>query len=79
MTIQQVIDLLQEEKKNQLPGRFHCRAIMVRDIAQYITLLGELKKINDIRMVSLEELFSDADVMPNYENLTNTKYENERI
>lgn len=77
MTIQQVIDLLQEEKKNQLPGRFHCRAIMVRDIAQYITLLGELKKINDIRMVSLEELFSDADVMPNYENLTNTKYENE--
>lgn len=79
MTIQQVIAILQTEKQNQVPARFHCRAIMVRDIAQYVELLEALKKINDIKMLTAEELFSGADVMPNYESLTDKKYQDKWI
>ena len=77
MTIQQVITILQEEKMNHIPSRFHCRAIMVRDIGQYIKLLEELKKINDVKVISIDEIVTDADVMPNYEILTDKKYQDE--
>ena len=74
MTIQAAIDRLQLEKQNHLPARFHCRAIMVRTIAQYAELLEELKKLGD-GVVSIDELFSGADVMPNYERLTSKEYQ----
>lgn len=77
MTIQEVVEKLQAEKQNRLPARFHCRAILVRTIAQYAQLLEELQKLGEIRMVSVDELFSDADVMPSYEKLTGKEYENE--
>lgn len=75
MTIQDVIGKLQEEKQNRLPARFHCRAIMVRTIAQYALLLEELKKLGDVSFFSADDLFSGADVMPNYEKLTDKTYQ----
>lgn len=77
MTVQEVINVLCEERMKRLPARFHCRAIMVQNVTEYAELLSELKKINDIRVVSVDELFSDADVLPNYEKLTEKEYQNE--
>ena len=74
MTIQEVIAKLQAEKQNRVPTRFHCRAIMVRTVEQYCHLLEELKKLGDISVVSVDDLFSDADVMPSYEHLTDESY-----
>ena len=75
MTIQQAIEKLQEEKRQQLPARYHCRAIMVRDVAQYIELLEQLKTFNDVTIISADDLFSGADVLPNYEKLTGKEYQ----
>lgn len=72
MTIQAVVSVLQQEKLKNLPSRFPCRAIMVKNIEQYCRLLSELKKISDIRLIKSSEIFSSADVMPNYANLLST-------
>ena len=79
MTIQEAIGKLQEEKQNRLPARFHCRAIMVRTIAQYSLLLEELKKLGDISVIPADDLFSGADVMPSYEKLTGKEYQDKWI
>ncbi len=79
MTIQEAIAKLQNEKQQHLPGRFHCRAILVRNITQYVNLLEQLKSLGDISMVSTDELFSGADVMPNYEKLTEKDYQNKWV
>ena len=57
MTIQQVVALLQQEKQANLPSRYPCRAIMVKNVEQYCQLLSELKKISDIRVVQSSEIF----------------------
>lgn len=77
MTIQSVVEGFQKEKQENVKSRFPCRAIMVKNVAQYCELLSELKKISDIRMVHSSELFSNVDVMPRYENLKSAKYQNE--
>lgn len=74
MTITEVVSVLQTEKLNDLPSRFPCRAIMVKTIKQYCQLLSELKKISDIRLIKANEIFSSADVMPKYSNLTAAAY-----
>lgn len=74
MTILQVIDKLNKEKQEGIPSRFPCRAIMVKNVKQYCELLSELQKIPDIVKVSPAELFSSADVMPRYSNLTASQY-----
>ena len=79
MTIDEVISALQKEKLNNLPSRFPCRAIMVKTIKQYCYLLSELKKISDIRVVKANEIFSSADVMPKYSNLSTPSYYNEWV
>ena len=79
MTIQEVIGKLQDEKQNRIPARFHCRAIMVRTIAQYSLLLEELKKLGDISVISVDDLFSGADVMPSYETLTDKEFQDKWI
>lgn len=79
MTIQEVVMNLQEEKKANIPSRFPCRAIMVRNIRQYCDLLSELKKISDIRVLQTQELFTNADIMPKYENLKADKYRDQWI
>lgn len=79
MTIQQVVDLLQNEKQENLPSRFPCRAIMVRNVAEYCELLSELKKISDVRVIKSSELFSSTDVMPKYENLQAPNYRDEWV
>jgi len=79
MTVQEVISKLQAEKQQRLPGRFHCRAILVRTVAQYRDLLEQLKALGDIKTVSADDLFSGADVMPNYEKLTEKEYQNQWI
>ena len=79
MTIQQVVALLQKEKQNLVPSRYPCRAIMVKNVEQYCDLLSELNRISDIRTIQSSELFSSADVMPNYENLKAEKYQNEWV
>ena len=77
MTIREAVEMLHDERRDRPKARFHCRAILVRTIEQYSQLLDELKKLGDIRVVSVDELFSGADVMPNYEVLTGKAYENE--
>lgn len=77
MTIKEVVAGLQKEKQGAVASRFPCRAIMVKNVVQYCELLSELRKISDIRMVQTEELFSNIDVMPKYENLKAAKYQNE--
>ena len=77
MTIREAVEMLHDERRDRPKARFHCRAILVRTIKQYSQLLDELKKLGDIRVVSVDELFSGADVMPNYEVLTEKAYENE--
>lgn len=74
MTINQVVDKLIAEKQNGLTSRFPCRVIMVRTLQRYCELLDALKRIPGIEMTSSEELFSGSDVMPRYENLTNSSY-----
>lgn len=79
MTIQQVVTKLQEERQNNIPSRFPCRAIMVKNVEQYCQLLSELKKISDIRIVQSSEVFLGFDVMPKYDNLKATSYQNEWV
>lgn len=79
MTIKEAVSVLQQEKRNKLPSRFPCRAIMVKTIAQYCQLLSELKKISDIRIVKASEIFSSADVMPKYSNLSTAAYRDEWV
>lgn len=70
MTIDQVIDNLKDEKQKRLEHRFPCRAIMTRNISDYCTLLNKLQLIDGVQFVPSDMLFSGADVMPHYENLT---------
>ena len=77
MTIKAVVAGMQKEKQKAVTSRFPCRAIMVKNVPQYCELLSELKKISDIRIVQTSELFSNMDVMPKYENLKASKYQNE--
>lgn len=79
MTIKEVVSILQKEKLNNLPSRFPCRAIMVNTVEQYCQLLSELKKISDIRVVKTNEIFSSADVMPKYSNLSAAAYRDEWV
>ena len=79
MTINEVVSVLQKEKLNNLPSRFPCRAIMVKTVEQYCQLLSELKKISDIRVVKSSEIFSSADVMPQYSNLTSATYHDDWV
>lgn len=74
MTIQEVVQALQEEKRQGVCSRFPCRAIMVTSIDQYCELLEALQEIDGCEMVSTEVLFSSADVMPNYERLKEDTY-----
>ena len=77
MTIKGIGAMLQNEKQGGVTSRFPCRAIMVRNVEEYRSLLSELKKITDIRMVRTSELFSSSDVMPKFENLIAPKYHEE--
>lgn len=79
MTIQEVVAALQAEKQANVPSRFPCRAIMVKNISGYCDLLSELKKISDIHLVDTMELFSGADVMPKYENLKDSSYKDKWV
>ena len=79
MTIKQVVQLLYDEQKKQLTSRFPCRAIMVRNINQYCTLLDELRRISDISFVESSLLFADKDVMPCYNNLTAREYSSQWV
>lgn len=77
MTVQEVIEKIKNEKQQQVPARFHCRAIMVRDVQQYKELLAKLKSLPDTKVVPIDILFSGADVLPNYETLVNRDYQDE--
>ena len=79
MTIKEAVSILQTEKQNKLPSRFPCRAIMVKTVEQYCQLLSELKKISDIRVIKTNEIFSSADVMPKYSNLSSATYHDEWV
>lgn len=79
MTINEVVAGFQREKQEAVASRFPCRAIMVKNIKQYCELLSELKKISDIRTIQVSELFSNADVMPRFENLKAPQYQNQWV
>lgn len=79
MTIKEVVSGFQREKQEAVTSRFPCRAIMVKNVKQYCELLSELKKISDIRIVQVSELFSNADVMPRFETLKAPQYQNQWV
>ncbi len=79
MTIKEVVAGFQREKQEAVASRFPCRAIMVKNVKQYCELLSELKKISDIRTIQVSELFSNADVMPRFENLKAPQYQNQWV
>ena len=79
MTIKEVVSVFQREKQEAVASRFPCRAVMVKNVKQYCELLSELKKISDIRIVQVSELFSNADVMPRFENLKVQQYQNQWV
>lgn len=79
MTIKEVVSDFQREKQENVKSRFPCRAIMVKNVRQYCELLSELKKISDIRIVQVSELFSNADIMPRFENLKSPQYQNQWV
>lgn len=76
MTIDQVVNELIKERREGITSRFPCRAIMVKNIRDYSALLTGLNRIPDIEMVSSDELFPSADVMPQYEILKDARYQN---
>ncbi len=76
MTVREAITRIQEERQQGVPSRFHCRAIMVQNIGQYFELINQLKNIPGVELVSLDDLFSDRDVMPDYSVLCQKQYEN---
>lgn len=76
MTIKEVVAGFQREQQEAVASRFPCRAIMVKNVKQYCELLSELKKIGDIRTIQVSELFSNADIMPRFENLKAPQYQN---
>ena len=45
MTISEAIELLKDERQKKLSHRFACRAIMVRNIAEYCELLSALHRV----------------------------------
>ena len=71
----QAIEQLKDEQQKKLQHRFSCRAIMVRNISDYCELLKELHQMDGVEFVPSSVLFSGADVMPRYENLTAPQYE----
>jgi len=77
MTILEAVAQLMEEKLNALPSRFPCRVIMVKNIKEYCTLLSELKKISDIRVIQTAKIVPGADVLPKYDLLQASIYQNE--
>lgn len=79
MTIKEVVAGFQWEKQKAVASRFPCRAIMVKNVKQYCELLSELKKVSDIRTIQVSELFSNADVMPRFENLKAPQYQNQWV
>lgn len=79
MTIKEVVSGFKREKQEAVTSRFPCRAIMVKNVKQYCELLSALKKISDIRIIQVSELFSNADVMPCFENLKAPQYQNQWV
>lgn len=77
MKVQEVYEKLKYEKQQQVPSRFHCRAIMVQNIKKYKELLVMLKSLPGTKVVPIDILFSGADVMPDYENLIKKEYQDE--
>ena len=75
MTIQEVVSKLQTEKQEAVASRFPCRAIMVKNIREYCDLLSELRKISDISFVQVVDLFPNADIMPKFDKLKETKFQ----
>ncbi|ERL25322.1 BREX-4 system phosphatase PglZ [Mitsuokella sp. oral taxon 131] len=69
MTVEQVINTLQLEQEQNQQHRFCCRAIMVKNIAQYSDLLARLRKLPHAEVVPSSYLFDGDDILPSYENL----------
>ncbi len=78
MKLQESINDLRAGKKNKVSSRFPCRALLLHSREDYCSAVSELKKLCD-RVVSLEELFSGADVMPAYDRLPETVKPNEWV
>ncbi len=79
MTITDVIDRLSQERQTAPKARFHCRAIMVDDVPQYLELLNRLNGLGNISVFPIDELFSGADVMPDYMKLTDKPYQDQWV
>ena len=76
MTVNDVIKKLSSEQEQNLGSRFCCRAIMVDNISQYVSLMDSLKMLPHVEMVSSSDLFEGDDILPRYENLTSSAYHN---
>lgn len=68
MTVQDCLNKLQKEKRDEIGSRFPCRVILVKSRTSYRQLYQGLNSLCDAK-VSSEMLFSGADVMPAYNKL----------
>ena len=78
MKLQESIDKLKAEKVNKVCSRFPCRILLLHSREDYSNAVSSLKSLCD-RTVSLGELFTGADVMPQYDRLLETRKPDEWV
>lgn len=78
MKLQESISILKAEKANKVASRFPCRILLLHSREDYCEAVSSLKSLCD-RVVSSDELFPSADVMPAYDKLLETIKSNEWV
>ncbi len=68
MELQESIRILKAEKTNKVTSRFPCRIFLLHSREDYCNATSCFKSLCD-RVISADELFSSADVMPAYDKL----------
>ena len=78
MKLQESISNLKAEKANKVASRFPCRILLLHSREDYCDAVSSLKALCD-RVVSSDELFTSADVMPAYDKLLEMIKSNEWV
>jgi hypothetical protein len=79
MKISEIVDKVENEK--QTPGRFPSRVIFIRNWADYITLVNDLRNVCDITLNLADADFTKDDIVPKFDTLKQKliKYNNKTI
>lgn len=71
MELLECLHMLKEEKMQQTPCRFPCKVLLLHSREDYRSALTSLHSLCD-RTISVDELFTGADLMPAYHKLMQT-------